>query len=67
MAESEKVIKGIEQCLNGEGRRDCGKCPYLEEDCMASLQQDALELLKKDEVKPEIEKAIYDIDSWHYV
>ena len=47
MTELEKVIKGIEQCLNGEGRRNCGNCPYLEEDCMASLQQDALELLKE--------------------
>ena len=47
MADLEKVIKGIEHCLQG-GRGCLTYCPYLEHDnCKTRLKKDALELLKR--------------------
>jgi hypothetical protein len=62
MADVDKVRKGLEQCLLGEGCRNCGKCPYLAEECVASLLQDSLELLKEQQEKIDnlIERTDYD-------
>lgn len=51
MAELEKVIKGIEQCLIcGIAEYKCEGCPYiLDASCITSIKCDALELLKEQE------------------
>lgn len=60
MAELEKVIKGLESCLNNDCHMD--KCPYYgfvgnESVCLENfLMRDALELLKEyQEAKPLID------------
>lgn len=47
MAELQKVIKGFECCL----KLLCSKCPYKGpgKHCLQGIQEDALELLKKQE------------------
>ncbi len=74
MAELDKVINGLKCCTHAKAPIPCGDCSYFGNieyndawSCRIAVMRDALELLKKDEVKPEIEKANYDIDSWHYV
>ena len=47
----EKVIKGLEHCINHDGR-DCPSCPYCHGDCVDDLCADALALLKQEPVKP---------------
>jgi len=45
MTDREKVIKGIDICLQ---RFRCGEdCPYYELECMEQLREDALTLLKE--------------------
>ena len=60
MTDREKVIKGLECCLDNDGCYTCDKCPYAATDeerkhvgwnCHeADLQKDALELLKEQEL-----------------
>ena len=52
MTEREKVIKGLEVCIDREpGKYDCYKCPYETDgnDCDINLSKDALALLKEQE------------------
>ena len=53
MPDREKVIRGIEACIQDQPK--CGKCPYFRNDeCKSGLRPDALELLKEQEaVKPD--------------
>ena len=61
MTDREKVIKGLECCLDNDGCYTCDKCPYAATDeerkhvdwnCHeADLQKDALELLKEHETE----------------
>ena len=45
--DSEKVIKGIDVCLQ---RFHCGEdCPYYELGCMEQLREDAISMLKEQE------------------
>jgi hypothetical protein len=50
MSKLEKVIKGLECCLN---RNDCRNCPYADEykvlDCITQSKTDALAMLKEQE------------------
>lgn len=52
MPDREKVIKGLEKCIEHE---DCGDCPYVNacsdpfESAVPCLMKDALELLKEQE------------------
>lgn len=59
MPDREKVIKGLEICVNKVLRKnDCNECPYeIDGDCCAiNLTNDALILLKEqDVVKPYID------------
>lgn len=50
MSDREKVIKGLEICVNRvPGKYDCYKCPYEIDgnDCEINLSKDALSLLKQ--------------------
>lgn len=52
MPDREKVIKGLEVCIDREpGKYDCYKCPYETDgnDCEINLSKDALALLKEQE------------------
>ena len=52
MPDMEKVIKGLEVCIDREpGKYDCYKCPYETDgnDCEINLSKDALALLKAQE------------------
>lgn len=59
MPDSEKVFKGLLECLKGEGSTECGKCPYLTEKCTVSLREEATELKKEyDELSEEFNSAV---------
>ena len=52
MTDREKVIKGLEICVNRvPGKYDCNECPYEIDGnyCEINLAKDALELLKEQE------------------
>ena len=52
MADKEKVIKGLEICVNRvPGKYDCNECPYEIDGncCEINLAKDALKLLKEQE------------------
>lgn len=53
MADLEKVIKGLAQCLKGTGCSSCENCPYnsvgVDFRCRVDLRDDALALLKAQE------------------
>jgi len=52
LADREKVIRGLEVCKTApEFREECAGCPYDDgqEDCIARMAADALELLKAQE------------------
>ena len=55
MANREKVIKGLEICVNRvPGKYDCNECPYEKDGnyCEINLTNDAIALLKEQEAKP---------------
>lgn len=52
LADREKVIQGLEKCKTApEFKEECAGCPYDDgqEDCIARMSADALELLKAQE------------------
>ena len=54
MPDREKVIKGLEVCIDREpGKYDCYKCPYETDgnDCEINLSKDALALPKEQETQ----------------
>ena len=51
MADTEKVIKGLELCGYMEGMPQCDSCPYDGKQCWKRLKNDALALLKAQEPK----------------
>ena len=54
MADKEKVIKGLEVCIDRvPGEYDCNECPYEIDGnyCEINLAKDALALLKEQEVQ----------------
>ena len=59
MADREKVIKGLEICVNRvPGKYDCNECPYEIDGncCEINLSKDALELLKEQDEKEDDRK-----------
>lgn len=57
MIDREKVINGLEVCVNRvPGKYDCNKCPYEIDGnyCEINLEKDALILLKEQEEKPPV-------------
>ena len=49
MPDREKVIKGLQYCTHTDGT-ECPNCPYLhEDDCVKTLGDDALAMLKEQE------------------
>ena len=55
MPDRENVIKGLEHCINHDGRA-CQSCPYVHRDCVDDLCADALALLKE-------QKKFVDVDA----
>ena len=56
MPDREKVIKGLEVCVDRvPGKYTCNKCPYETDgnDCEINLTKDAAALLKEQEAKPQ--------------
>jgi len=54
MADLEKVIKGLETCVNRiPGKYDCNECPYEIDGnlCEINLTNDAITLLKEREAR----------------
>ena len=62
MLDKDKVIEGLEQCVNS---KSCTQCPYYDEpDCRKAIEHDALmyvlsrDLLKKQEAEPSIKPPV---------
>ena len=64
MIDREKVIKGLKCCLTLDS--PCGDCPYYsyediqELECERNLRNDALVLLKEQEVKEQLSDAVHE-------
>lgn len=59
MSDFDKVIKGLETCIDREpGKYTCNECPYEIDgnSCELNLAKEALALLKEQEAKPIIRK-----------
>lgn len=49
--DTEKVIKGLENCLHYKGH--CLDCPYNSPNCQNDVLNDAIALLTEQEAKPD--------------
>lgn len=67
MTEGEKVIRGLEACVNNQYLMQCASCPYHTDKarCVTTLMRDALALLKGQEPRVMTLEELKSIKTWN--